>query len=848
MSTLPLPALRLLAAIALACLAPTTAPGATYHFSTSGDDANSGLSPAEPKRTLEAALPLMTGGNTLLLRRGDRWYSRNYEWNLSGRSDCTVDAYGEGPKPIVSNLELFVDGWEDAGAGRWRHASLSTDVAACFVAGESKLRVASAALVTDGARYAFVADGGTFFVYVHTGGAAPTLVELLARGAGSVVRASGIARATLRHLDFRGGDWIALRFTAPSAHLTIEDCDITRMRSYGIRFEESADPAALHLAPRVLSCYVDKVHSVAENTSSSPPGDGIGLERAVEGALIRGCTVVDAGHTGIGLGAMTRTHHGVRNCVIELNEVYARNSNYCHAFATGGYEGKCVDNVVRRNYFHSYNVTCHVLGNGTKVYSNVFRNIDVSPTSTKQGWAMDWAPWRTTWEGGDLVACRDNLIAHNTIYDCEESPITITQFSPAVFGPGNVIQNNLIVRWNDLDHLRRPAFAVRAENAAANLPSIRHNGFWKTSAADKVLYLRGATYSANEYGQGNRQQPPAFVNEGGRSPADYRLSDLSAHRTGGLPLTGLGPGFLDYDGHPWDPASPSLGAFQWRPASPAPASPVARLRNVAARATTGPGDRVLVQGFVIAPGGPRTLLLRAAGPALAAAPFNLDGLLADPVLTVYGPASTTCVAARNDNWSMAAGAFSNAGAFPFPAGSRDAAMLVRLAPGAYTAQVAAADDGPAEGLTLLEVYDAEDPAAGNAGRLSNLSVRAHVGSGSGVLIPGVVVGGGSPRRLLIRAVGPTLAAAPFNLTGTLAAPEVTVFHGTVAFASNAGWFTSPDAGEVRAVGGSVGAFPLQDGARDSALLVTVPEGAYTIQVAGVGGATGLALVEVYEVP
>ena len=69
-------------------------------------------------------------------------------------------------------------------------------------------------------------------------------------------------------------------------------------------------------------------------------------------------------------------------------------------------------------------------------------------------------------------------------------------------------------------------------------------------------------------------------------------------------------------------------------------------------------------------------------PALAAAPFNVGGTLADPQLTLFGPNSSTRVAATNDNWAAVdAATFAAVGAFALPAGSRDAAIVARLAPG-----------------------------------------------------------------------------------------------------------------------------------------------------------------------
>lgn len=285
-------------------------------------------------------------------------------------------------------------------------------------------------------------------------------------------------------------------------------------------------------------------------------------------------------------------------------------------------------------------------------------------------------------------------------------------------------------------------------------------------------------------------------------------------------------------------------------AEPAPAQPPSRLVNLAARAQTGTGDNVLIPGFVVGPGPDKTVLVRAVGPALAAAPFNLPGMLPDPALTLFGPNSTTRIAAANDNWAVADRVvFDQAGAFPLPAGSRDAALVARLAPGAYTAQVSAAAGTGATGLALVEVYDAERAVtAGGGARLVNLSVRAQVGTGDGVLIPGIVVGPGAPKTVLIRAIGPTLGEAPFGVAGVLAQPSLTLFQLARVVASNTAWGSAPNAAGIRAAARAVGAFALPEASRDSALLVTLPPEAYTIQVHGAHGTTGVVLVEVYEVP
>jgi hypothetical protein len=280
----------------------------------------------------------------------------------------------------------------------------------------------------------------------------------------------------------------------------------------------------------------------------------------------------------------------------------------------------------------------------------------------------------------------------------------------------------------------------------------------------------------------------------------------------------------------------------------APQNP-SRIINLAARAQAGSGSNALIAGFVIAPGASKTVLVRGIGPALAAAPFNLTGALADPILTLFGPDSTTRVAATNDNWTAADGAaFGGVGAFELPAGSRDAVILAQLAPGAYTAQLTGTTDAP--GVALVEIYDADSPPVptSSPSRLINTAVRAQVGTGANVLIPGLVVSAGAHKTVLIRAVGPGIASAPFNVGGALAQPVVTLFVGSQSVATNAGWSTAANAAEIRATAHAVGAFPLAEGSRDSAMLVTLPPGAYTIQVSGASATSGVALVEVYEAP
>lgn len=272
-----------------------------------------------------------------------------------------------------------------------------------------------------------------------------------------------------------------------------------------------------------------------------------------------------------------------------------------------------------------------------------------------------------------------------------------------------------------------------------------------------------------------------------------------------------------------------------------------RLVNVATRAAVSAGDGTVIAGFVIRGTAPRPVLIRGAGPALAG--FDVTGFLPDPRLELF---RGDTLLATNDDWDSAdAARHAGAGAFAFPAGSRDAALAVTLPPGGYTALLRPAGAAAQPGVGLVEVFELpEDDPPADAARLVNLSTRAFVGTGQNILIPGLVLrgdGAGGPQPLLVRAVGPGLA--DFSVGGTLARPQLKVFDAAGRLvAENIGWQSAPQREALVAAGARAGAFPLAANRADSALLLTLAPAAYTLQVSGADGGSGIVLVEIYAVP
>lgn len=128
-------------------------------------------------------------------------------------------------------------------------------------------------------------------------------------------------------------------------------------------------------------------------------------------------------------------------------------------------------------------------------------------------------------------------------------------------------------------------------------------------------------------------------------------------------------------------------------------------------------------------------------------------------------------------------------------------------------------------------------------QIVNTSVRVQVGTGANILITGFVIGS-TPKTLLFRAVGPGLAA--FGVPGTLVDPTMTVFSGQTVIGSNNDWGSS-NAATITQASASAGAFALQAGSKDAALIATLQPGAYTVQISGADGGSGVALFEAYEV-
>lgn len=272
--------------------------------------------------------------------------------------------------------------------------------------------------------------------------------------------------------------------------------------------------------------------------------------------------------------------------------------------------------------------------------------------------------------------------------------------------------------------------------------------------------------------------------------------------------------------------------------SAAEGAAASRLTNVSVRSSAGSGSDTLIVGFSIAGGGAKQVLVRGIGPSLVL--FGVPGVVTDPRLQLFNGAGEST--ASNDDWGGApayAAAFSAVGAFALSPASRDAAILTGLPAGGYSAHLVA---GGGRGIALVEVYDA-DPGT-SANQISNVSARSLAGTGAAVLTVGFSLAGDVRKTVLIRAIGPTLAG--FGVGEALANPRLRLFSSRGnELCANDDW---PAGAGWAPAASSVGAFPLLVGSLDAVLLVSLPPGTYTAQASAMGDASGVALIEVYDVP
>jgi autotransporter-associated beta strand protein len=258
-----------------------------------------------------------------------------------------------------------------------------------------------------------------------------------------------------------------------------------------------------------------------------------------------------------------------------------------------------------------------------------------------------------------------------------------------------------------------------------------------------------------------------------------------------------------------------------------------RLVNISTRMQVLTGDDVMIGGFVIGGSSNKTVAIVAYGPSLAS--FGISNPLANPTMTLVRSSDQTVVGTNND-WNTASNASQLQASGFAPSNNLESAILVNLAPGAYTAVVQGVGGGTGVGMVaIFEVDSVSVP-------LTNISTRGRVLTGNDVMIGGFIIQGQGPQTVAIVATGPSLAS--YGIASPLANPTLTLVRASdqAVLETNDDWGTGPNAAQLSAAGFA------PSNSLESAIYVTLPPGAYTAILSGVGNTTGVGVIGVYRVP
>jgi M6 family metalloprotease-like protein len=321
--------------------------------------------------------------------------------------------------------------------------------------------------------------------------------------------------------------------------------------------------------------------------------------------------------------------------------------------------------------------------------------------------------------------------------------------------------------------------------------------------------------------------------------------------------------------------------------TPDPSIP-SNFANIATRGKVLTGADIMIGGITVGGTSPMTFVFRGLGPSLTA--YGVPGALANPIIRVYRGQT---MIATNDDWGSLSPAdravLSTEGLTPNHA--RDSALVLTLDPGQYTLHLLGANKGT--GVGLVEVYEtslwgtpssppdeggviegdqrvlqlqgyrkgagiapvklreqvgvvtpnaavAEKAYADPLDGLSNIATRGKVLSGADVMIAGLTITGGAYKPVVIRGVGPSLAA--YGVPGALANPKLEIYSGQTKIAENDNWGTlgASDKGVLT----TLSLTPAHS--MESAVVLTLAPGPYTAILRGVNNGTGVGLVEVYD--
>lgn len=551
-----------------------------------------------PAHSLNQIKALALPGNRLFLQRGGTWYG---QLNLEGKqgtgttatTQIEIGAYGTGNEPVISTLVAIPNtGWTPLSGGRWSRYMAYPSIRRLYVNGASKYRVNSMYAnlnendVNETTEWYSKPSGNGVLVYVYNGSATvqPSGVEIHVSTSVETLRMKNTRYVKITGLEFRGGsEHTVVDIEAPCHQIAFGGNRVVQSNKHGIRVGNWAfDNPSTNVVTNVFvySNLVDKVWTTLENqTTSALNGDGIFYINAVDGGSIANNTVTNFGHVGVTLTAYRSGYRGVKNILVQDNNVSGGYSGYCHGIDVTGFDQLVTNNVIRWNFIHNYTSTCHLMGNNNLFYSNIFAHVRETQMGNQhtqdQGWGADMVTFTNDEYGpAQWIVAHDNVIAHNVFYDTDTYSLKISR-PPGTPAISNIrIYNNLFVNYG-MDNIGENLGLHVSGNLSESVIT-QHNGFWSTGSGvtptSPVSWFKNNFYTAaglNGLPSGecvqNKQVDPVFGNPGQNMFHLQSVASNASLRTGGLDVRQYVPNLTDYFGDPFTFPNPSIGAIQWVP-------------------------------------------------------------------------------------------------------------------------------------------------------------------------------------------------------------------------------------------------------------------------------------------
>jgi hypothetical protein len=263
------------------------------------------------------------------------------------------------------------------------------------------------------------------------------------------------------------------------------------------------------------------------------------------------------------------------------------------------------------------------------------------------------------------------------------------------------------------------------------------------------------------------------------------------------------------------------------------------LTNISTRGTVLSGEDVLIAGFVIQGTSPKTVVIRGDGPSLIKS--GIVNPLQNPQLRLFKMdlnSGTSTEIAFNDDWQNTDNR-AQLELTPYkPNDDKEAAIIKTLDPGAYTAILSGTDNST--GVGIVGVFEVDHP----ENKLINISTRGKVLNNENVMIGGFVISGTTPRTVVVRGDGPSLAKS--GITNPLMNPQLRLLRMDTAsgtpteIAFNDDWASADNHLALQATN------YVPTDSKEAAIMVTLDPGAYTVILSGDGTSTGVGLLAVYD--